>query len=217
MSSWIHEDINFKIAKHQQIIEISKAQLHRMNDLAQQNLELQSAASEAAHLRKIAQLESATNHPLPPSIPSPPTTSGLSASQLAAIAATTPPLNITSTEMSNSQSSNPHHTVPQANAAPDTTTPAPKTKTKRPILSFAQVSRFYSPPSKTQGYPFFLYFTARGRERIAEIRVGLTLIDISKNRIFDIHFSNNNIISFLVHNNYCIIMLPIMSLLSCLN
>ncbi|KAF1801423.1 hypothetical protein FB192DRAFT_1344254 [Mucor lusitanicus] len=138
MSSWIHEDINFKIAKHQQIIEISKAQLHRMNDLAQQNLELQSAASEAAHLRKIAQLESATNHPLPPSIPSPPTTSGLSASQLAAIAATTPPLNITSTEMSNSQSSNPHHTVPQANAAPDTTTPAPKTKTKRPILSFAQ-------------------------------------------------------------------------------
>ncbi|EPB81752.1 hypothetical protein HMPREF1544_11502, partial [Mucor circinelloides 1006PhL] len=65
-------------------------------------------------------------------------------------------------------------------------------------------------PSATHGYQF-LYFTSRGRERISKIRAGFNVLDLQQGRILDIHYPENNTISFLVHNDYADTVIAAMS------
>ncbi|KAL7310822.1 hypothetical protein PS15m_010266 [Mucor circinelloides] len=204
MPSWI-QDIYLRLSKSENAIATHTAQLDQIQDLLRRNQELQSALDIAN--RRIAELEVQSQKADP--TPSAPTRSNLpsssqradgpSASKWADLAAAPPPANPPKTSR------------PQAPTAKTTSQPktSPKTKAKRP-LTLEQLDRFYSAPSATHGYQF-LYFTSRGRERISKIRAGFHVLGLQQGRILDIHYPENNTISFLVHNDYADTVIAAMS------
>ncbi|KAK4514936.1 Nonsense-mediated mRNA decay protein 5 [Mucor velutinosus] len=185
LPNWIQE-IYARLSAHD-------SQLEQIKDLLKRNHELQLALDNAN--REIAQLKSTANHSLPP-LPSAPTvpekrSDGTSASKWADVAAT-PPLNDPPKKPQTLKTPKPK--------AITSSKPVPKGKSKRPP-TLEQINRFYSAPSESHGYQF-LYFTSRGREAISKIRAGFGVLGLSQSRILDIHYPENNTISFLVHNDY---------------
>jgi hypothetical protein len=172
-------------------------QLQQIQELLKRNQVLQMALDKAN--ATIAQLEASANRSVPATSPaitdSPPVSAkradGTSASKWADLAAKPPATDPITSSTKPKSSKTKATTMPKATNKP---------KAKRP-LTLEQLDRFYSPPSDTHGYQF-LYFTSRGRERISKIRAGFETLGLSQSRILDIHYPENNTISFLVHNDY---------------
>ncbi|KAK4511633.1 uncharacterized protein ATC70_012849 [Mucor velutinosus] len=199
MPTWIQEiysrlaSVTTHLQTHDSQLEQNQALIKQTQELIKKNQELQLALDKAHH--EIAQLKSAANQTsTPPSATTPVlerSSEGTSASLWADMAAK-PPADEAAPAVTKRKDSKPK--------ASTSTKPAPKAKAKRP-LTLEQVSRFYSLPSTTHGYQF-LYFTSRGREAISKVRAGFQVLGLSQSRILDIHYPTNNIISFLVHNDY---------------
>jgi ribosomal protein L37AE/L43A len=62
-------------------------------------------------------------------------------------------------------------------------------------------ARLLQSPSENQGFQY-VYLPTKARVPIGQIRTRLRKLDITNNRILDIHYPDRNVVALLVHNDY---------------
>ncbi|CEG74756.1 hypothetical protein RMATCC62417_09913 [Rhizopus microsporus] len=62
-------------------------------------------------------------------------------------------------------------------------------------------ARLLQPPSENQGFQY-VYLPTKARVLIGQIHTLLRKLDITNNRILDIHYPDHNVVALLVHNDY---------------